>query len=88
MLALDEPTRALDPRGRRQLKALLEKIHATKIVATHDLELVAEICSRAIVMDEGKIVADGPTLEILGNEELMLAHGLEKPHILKHHHPH
>jgi cobalt/nickel transport system ATP-binding protein len=88
VLALDEPTRALDPRGRRQLKALLEKIHATKIVATHDLELVAEICTRAIVMDEGKIVADGPTLEILGNEELMLAHGLEKPHILKHHHPH
>jgi cobalt/nickel transport system ATP-binding protein len=88
ILALDEPTRALDPRGRRQLKTLLEKIHATKIVATHDLELVAEICSRAIVMDEGKIVADGPTLEILGNEELMLAHGLEKPHILKHRHPH
>ncbi|MFI5253205.1 MAG: energy-coupling factor ABC transporter ATP-binding protein [Bacteroidota bacterium] len=88
ILALDEPTRALDPRGKRKLKELLENIQATKIVATHDLELVAEICSRAVVMDEGKIVADGPTMEILGNEELMLAHGLEKPHILKHRHPH
>ena len=88
ILALDEPTRGLDPRGRRQLKEILQSINATKLIATHDLELVAEICTRSIVVDKGSIVADGPTMKILSDEELMLAHGLEKPHILKHLHPH
>lgn len=88
ILALDEPTRGLDPRGKRQLKTLLGSIPATKIIATHDLELVAELCTRAIVMDEGRIVADGPSIPLLSDEELMLSHGLEKPHGLKHIHPH
>jgi cobalt/nickel transport system ATP-binding protein len=88
ILALDEPTSDLDPRGKRELKALLKKISATKIIATHDLELVVELCSRTIIMDEGKIVADGPTVQLLSDEKFMLAHGLEKPHILKHVHPH
>jgi len=88
VLALDEPTRGLDPRGKRLLKSLLRTIEATKIVATHDLELVAELCTRAVVMDEGTIVADGPALSILADEDLMLKHGLEKPHILRHSHPH
>ena len=88
VLALDEPTRGLDPRGRRQFMTLIRSIDATKIIATHDLELVAEVCSRAIVMDEGSIVADGSTHKILSDELLMLSHGLEKPHILKHMHPH
>jgi cobalt transport protein ATP-binding subunit len=88
ILALDEPTRGLDPRGKRQLLSLLRSIPATKIIATHDLELVVGLCRRAIVLDEGQIVADGPAMTILSNEELMLAHGLEKPHILKHAHPH
>ncbi len=88
VLVLDEPTSDLDPRGKRELKNLLRTITATKIIATHDLELVVELCERVIVLDEGLIVADGPTEELLSNEELMLAHGLEKPHILKHHHPH
>jgi energy-coupling factor transporter ATP-binding protein EcfA2 len=88
ILALDEPTRGLDPRGKRQLKTWLRSVPSTKIIATHDLELVAELCERTVVIDEGKIVADGPTLKILSDEELMLAHGLEKPHILKHSHPH
>ncbi len=88
VLVLDEPTSGLDPRGRRQLKELLQTIQATKIIATHDLELVTELCERTIVLDEGKIIADGSTISILSNEELMLAHGLEKPHILKHQHPH
>ena len=72
ILVLDEPTSDLDPRGRREFKALLRQITATKLIATHDLELVA----------------DGPVSELLDNEELMLAHGLERPHILRHHHPH
>ena len=88
VLVLDEPTSDLDPRGRRELKALLREIPATKLIATHDLDMVVELCARAIVLDRGVVVADGPTFEVLNNEELMLAHGLEKPHLLRHHHPH
>ncbi len=88
ILVLDEPTSDLDPRGRREFKALLRQIPATKLIATHDLELVVELCSRVVVLDRGEVVADGPTCELLGNEELMLAHGLERPHILGHVHPH
>jgi len=88
ILALDEPTSNLDPRGRREFKALLNRIPATKIVATHDLEMVVELCPRAILMDAGTIIADGPTRQLLNDEPLMLAHGLEHPHILKHLHPH
>ena len=88
VLILDEPTSDLDPRGRREFKALLRSIHATKLIATHDLELVVELCSRAIVLDRGTVVADGPVTKLLNDEELMLAHGLERPHILRHLHPH
>jgi cobalt/nickel transport system ATP-binding protein len=88
ILVLDEPTSNLDPRGRRELKALLRRVPATKIIATHDLELVAELCGRAVVLDGGKVVAEGPATEILADEPLMLAHGLERPHILLHRHPH
>jgi cobalt/nickel transport system ATP-binding protein len=88
VLALDEPSSDLDPRGKRELKEFLQRIPATKIIATHDLELVVELCSRTVVLDHGKVVADGPTVELLNDEPLMLAHGLERPHILRHHHPH
>lgn len=88
ILALDEPTSDLDPRGKRELKTLLRQIPATKLIATHDLELVVELCPRVIVLDRGGIVADGSTLLLLSDEDLMLEHGLEKPHILQHHHPH
>ncbi|HOX57058.1 MAG TPA: ABC transporter ATP-binding protein [Candidatus Paceibacterota bacterium] len=88
VLVLDEPTSDLDPRGRRELKALLRGIPATKLIATHDLELVVELCARAMVLDHGAVVADGPVTDLLNNEELMLAHGLERPHILRHRHPH
>ena len=88
ILALDEPTSDLDPRGKRSLTALLKTLPATKIIATHDLELVVRLCSRTIVLDEGRIVADGPAEALLANEELMVRHGLEKPHILQHKHPH
>ena len=88
ILVMDEPTSDLDPRGRREFKALLRQIAATKLIATHDLELVVELCSRAIVLDQGLVVADGPAVELLNDEVLMIAHGLERPHILRHHHPH
>jgi cobalt/nickel transport system ATP-binding protein len=88
VLALDEPTSDLDPRGRRELKALLKTIPATQVIASHDLELIVELCNRVIVIDGGRIVADGRTIDLLSDEALMLAHGLEKPHILQHRHPH
>lgn len=88
ILVLDEPTSSLDPRGRRELKQLLAELELTRLIATHDLEIVAELCDEVIVIDAGKVVAVGETAKILGNEELMLAHGLEVPHILRHMHPH
>ena len=88
VLVLDEPTSGLDPRGRREFKHLLESISATKLIATHDLEWAVELCSRVIVLDGGVVVADGPTAAVLNDEERMLAHGLERPHSLRHHHPH
>lgn len=88
ILALDEPTKELDPRGRRTLIEFLKKINKTLIIATHDLELVVEVCSRVIILDSGKLVADGMTKDLLSNEKLMADHGLEKPHSLYHHHPH
>lgn len=88
LLVLDEPTNNLDPRARRELKALLKSIPITKIIATHDLELVAELCSRTLLLSKGQLIADGPAIETLSNEPLMLAHDLETPHCLRHHHPH
>jgi cobalt transport protein ATP-binding subunit len=88
ILVLDEPTSDLDPRGRREFKELLRQIPATKLIATHDLELAVELCDRAIVLDRGEVVAQGPVRELLNDEPLMLAHGLERPHILRHVHPH
>ena len=88
VLVLDEPTSDLDPRGRREFKTLLQSLPGAKIVATHDLELVVDLCSRVVILDQGKLVADGSAIKVLSNEPLMLAHGLEKPHSLLHRHPH
>jgi cobalt/nickel transport system ATP-binding protein len=88
ILVLDEPTNGLDPRGKRELVTLLRTLPGTKIIATHDLELVVRLCTRTIVLDAGVVVAEGPPAELLSDEDLMLAHGLEKPHILQHRHPH
>ena len=88
VLVLDEPTSDLDPRGRREFKHLLQSLPGAKIIATHDLELVVDLCSRVLILDEGKLIAEGETVPLLSNEPLMLAHGLEKPHSLLHRHPH
>jgi cobalt/nickel transport system ATP-binding protein len=88
ILALDEPTSDLDPRGRRALVTLLREITAARIIASHDLELIVDLCSRVYLLDGGAVVASGPTVDLLSNEPLMLAHGLEKPHSLQHRHPH
>ena len=79
MLLLDEPSSDLDPRGRRELIALLNGLDITKIISSHNLDFVAKTCDRALVLDAGKLVADGPVQEVLRDEALMLDHGLEVP---------
>jgi cobalt transport protein ATP-binding subunit len=79
ILVLDEPSAGLDPRARRTLINLLRELPITMLVSTHDMKLVQELFPRTIVMDEGQIVADGRTNDILENEALLMAHGLEKP---------
>jgi energy-coupling factor transporter ATP-binding protein EcfA2 len=88
LLVLDEPTSDLDPRSRRELIAILKELPVAPLIATHDLELVVHLCPRVIVLDHGRIVADGETVALLSDEALMLRHGLERPHILQHQHPH
>jgi cobalt/nickel transport system ATP-binding protein len=65
---------------------LLRKVRATKLIATHDLDLVAEFCSRVLVLERGELAADGAPSEVLNDMALMLAHGLERPHWLQHRH--
>ena len=79
ILVLDEPSAGLDPRARRTLIHLLHELPITMLVSTHDMKLVQELFPRTIIMDEGQIVADGRTSDILENEALLTAHGLEKP---------
>jgi cobalt transport protein ATP-binding subunit len=79
VLVFDEPSAGLDPRGRRELIALIRSLDQLVIVSTHDMRLVAEVFGRTIVMDEGLVVADGPTAEVLADDRLLEAHGLERP---------
>jgi cobalt/nickel transport system ATP-binding protein len=79
LLVLDEPSAGLDPRGRRTLINLLRELPITMLVSTHDMKLVQELFPRTIVMDDGQIVADGRTRDILEDEEFLTVHGLEKP---------
>lgn len=94
VLLMDEPSMYLDPRGRRELIRLVNSLSVTKVIASHDLELILETCRRALVIDKGRIVADGHAREVLADAGLMAAHGLEVPHSLTHHraeerhHPH
>jgi len=76
VLALDEPSGGLDPRGRRQLIALLADLPGTKLIAGHDLELIRALCGRAALMDKGRVVALSPTKELLADQALLAAHGL------------
>lgn len=83
ILLLDEPSMFLDPRGRRELIRTVLGLSTTLLLATHDLDMVLETCPRTIVLEGGRIAADGPTKELLANVELMEAHGLEVPHRLR-----
>jgi len=79
VLVLDEPTANLDPGTKKSFLAVLEKLKGTKVIATHDLDLVHRLCSRVILLDGGRLIADGGTQEILGDKELLEAHSLEVP---------
>jgi len=80
ILVLDEPSAGLDPRARRSLIELLRGLEQqTMLISTHDMRLVQELCSRMIVLDEGRCVADGPTEQILDDAALLERHGLEAP---------
>ena len=85
ILLLDEPSMYLDPRGRRELIRVINSLPVTKVIASHDLEMIRETCSRILMLDAGRLVADGPITPVLANAELMSAHGLEVPHSLTHH---
>lgn len=83
VLLLDEPSMHLDPRGRRELIRLIVQLSVTQLIASHDLEMVLETCGRAVVIDQGKVAAEGPTRELLADAALMEAHGLEVPYSLR-----
>ena len=79
LLVLDEPSANLDPRARRELLDLLAGLDRTLLVVTHDLPFAAELCERAVILSAGRIVADGPCPDILGDTDLLAAHDLELP---------
>lgn len=79
ILVLDEPSAGLDPRARRSLINFLKGIPITMIVSTHDIRMVNELFPRMIIMDDGEIVADGSTQELLEDKPFLELHGLEKP---------
>ncbi|HUX02914.1 MAG: ABC transporter ATP-binding protein [Phycisphaerae bacterium] len=79
ILALDEPTAGLDPRARRRLMDLLRGFASTLLVVGHDLDLILRVCGRAVLMDSGRVAADGPAEQLLADRVLLESHGLELP---------
>jgi cobalt/nickel transport system ATP-binding protein len=79
LLVLDEPSANLDPRARRELLDVLERIDRTMLVVTHDLPFAAELCERAVIISAGEIVADAACDEILADAALLAQHDLELP---------
>src|SRR3954464_7824292 len=79
LLVLDEPSANLDPRARRELLEVLVTLSGTMLVVTHDLPFAAELCDRAVILDAGRIVAEGGCADLLGDDALLGAHDLELP---------
>jgi cobalt transport protein ATP-binding subunit len=80
ILVLDEPSSNLDPAGRRELAEVLEALPVTLLMVTHDLPYALQLCGRSVVLDDGVVVADGPTRELLADAALLGAHRLELPY--------
>ncbi|MEO0562183.1 MAG: energy-coupling factor ABC transporter ATP-binding protein, partial [Chloroflexota bacterium] len=85
LVLYDEPDANLDMRARRKLIRFLQSAPHTVLLASHDLEMVLEVCDRVILLDDGRIIADGDPVTIMGDAALMEQHGLEKPHSLVPH---
>ena len=79
ILIFDEPTIALDPRNRRRFINVLNSLNGTKIVTSHDLDLIYDTCDRTILIADGKMIFDGDTKTILQNNDLLESNGLELP---------
>lgn len=79
MLVMDEPASNLDPKSRRHLINLLKEFKHTKIIASHDLDLILDVCERCIVIKEGRVMADGKTSELLSDKMLLEENNLELP---------
>jgi cobalt/nickel transport system ATP-binding protein len=76
---MDEPTSGLDPKARRRLINILKGFSHTKIITSHDLDMVLETCDRIIVLKDGEVAAGGTTLEVLTDKSLLNDCGLETP---------
>ncbi len=79
ILVLDEPSANLDPVARRELSETLDQLDTTMLVVTHDLPYAAQLCDRAVIIDDGRVVADGPILAILSDAQTLARHRLELP---------
>ena len=79
IILLDEPSIALDPKNRRNLIRVINEIEGTKVIASHDLDMVWDTCSRVVLLSENQIIRDGNAKEILSDQELLETHGLELP---------
>ncbi len=79
LLVIDEPVMALDPEGREAIIGLLSALPQSRIIASHDLEMVLQLCDQVAILDEGRIHATGPVRKILSDEDLLRAHGLRVP---------
>jgi cobalt/nickel transport system ATP-binding protein len=79
VLVFDEPSSGLDPAGRRELVETLQRLAITQLIITHDLPFALELCERAVILDEGRIVADGSTRHLLADTQLLAGHRLEMP---------
>lgn len=79
LILMDEPSVALDPKNRRNLINILNELSQVKLIASHDLDFIWDTCERTVLINNGRIIADGNTKEILSNEALMLENSLELP---------
>jgi cobalt/nickel transport system ATP-binding protein len=79
ILLLDEPSSGLDPRSRRQIADLLKGFSHSKIIVSHDLDMVLDLCPRTIILHEGRIAADGLTASLFQDRALLENAGLEAP---------